>query len=83
MYNNIKDEIEFSKKVTLHRPKKKVYKRRNLPQKILKLVYFFLILFILYKAGIYAIECYVSFCHGTDHKPIEQIMEEFKESTED
>ena len=87
MNNDFIDGIEFTKKPKLHRPKNKKgepRKRRNLMNKLLRLFYFFLVLFLLYKGGVYAIESYIAFCRGTiERQPLSEFIEDVRERSRD
>jgi hypothetical protein len=82
MNNDFIDGIQFNRNPKLHGPKSKngrPRKRRNLINKLVRLFYFLLVLFLLYKGGLYGIESYISFCRGTEHEPIGEFIERYKE----
>ncbi len=84
MSNEFLNEIQFNKKVQLKRPKKqkkKGYKR--VPQKIMRLAFFLVTLYVLFLGGRYFLEGFVAFCRGTEHKPWSEVVKDYKEFQEE
>jgi len=81
--DNFINGIKFNKTVSLKKSKKKLKESNkkgsfNFFPKLIRLIYFFSIIAILFFGGRYAIESVVSFCQGTEHQSWNEITGSFK-----
>lgn len=92
MNRDFLNDIRFKKKVKLEKPMPKDVekwlddvgneRRNRIFAKLLRLLYFIIILFALWFGGKYAVESFVSFCRGTEHMEMREIKEDFKDYME-
>ena len=83
MNKNFLNDIEFKRNVELKSPKKLKSEPKTgnaiFQKKLIRLIFFIVILVMLFYGGRYAICCIVSFCQGTEYQSWPEIKKSYQE----